>query len=215
MKNFLLIVCSLIFLGATAQNDQKARTILEQASKKMQSFQTISVAFTFTMENAKMNIHDKNNGTLLMKGKKYQVKLPEMGMQVFSDGQTVWNYMKEANQVTISTAGDEEQGVIDPNTIFNVYQQGFNYRFLEEKTVSGKSISYVELLPVDKTREYVKMVAGVEKDRQLLFSLVTHGKDGNLYGIYINDFKNNQPVSDTEFTFNKSAYPGVETVDFR
>jgi outer membrane lipoprotein-sorting protein len=215
MKNYLLITFTILFLGATAQNDQKARTILEQASKKMQSFQTISVAFNFTMENAKMNINEKNAGTLLMKGKKYQVKLPEMGMQVFSDGATVWNYMKEANQVTISSAGGEEQGVIDPNTIFNVYQQGFGYRFIEDKIVSGKTISYVELLPEDKTKEFSKMVAGIEKDRQVIYSLVTHGKDGNLYGIYVLDFKNNQPLSDSEFTFNKSLFPGVEVVDFR
>jgi len=215
MKKYLLIVCSVLFLGVSAQNDQKARMILEQASKKMQSFQTISIAFTFTMENAKMNINEKNNGTLLMKGKKYQVKLPEMGMLVFSDGQTVWNYMKEANQVTISSAGDVEQGVIDPNTIFNVYQQGFNYRFLEDKTVGGKTISYVELLPVDKTKEYSRMVAGIEKDKQLIYSLVTHGKDGNQYGIYVSDFKSNQPYPDGEFTFNKAGYPGVEIVDFR
>jgi outer membrane lipoprotein-sorting protein len=215
MKKYFITAFTLLILGATAQNDQKARSILEQASKKMQSFQTISIAFNFTMENPKMKINEKNAGTLLMKGKKYQVKLPEMGMQVFSDGITVWNYMKEANQVTISSVGGDEQGVIDPNTIFNVYQQGFIYSFLEEKSVSGKTISYVELLPDDKTKEFSKMVAGIEKERQVIYSLVTHGKDGNLYGIYILDFKNNQPLSDAEFTFNKSLFPGVEVVDFR
>ena len=100
MKIIPTLVFSLFIISAAAQTDQKARQILEQASKKMQSFQTISVAFSFTMENTKMNIHEKNNGLLLMKSKKYQVKLPDMGMQIFSDGQTVWNYMKEASQVT-------------------------------------------------------------------------------------------------------------------
>jgi outer membrane lipoprotein carrier protein len=215
MKKILIIICSFIFSSVSAQVDQKARQILEQASKKMQSFQTISIAFTFTMENAKMNIHEKNSGSLLMKGEKYQVKLPDMGMQVFSDGKTVWTYMKEANQVTISNAGDEGQGVIDPTTIFNVYQEGFIYKFMEDKSMNGKVISYVELMPLDKTKEYSKMVVGIEKDKQLIFSLVTYGKDENLYGIYVNDFKSNQPVADSDFVFDKAKFKDVEVVDFR
>jgi outer membrane lipoprotein carrier protein len=215
MKKVLIIICSFIFFSGTAQVDQKARQILEQASKNMQSFQTISITFTFTMENAKMNIHEKNSGLLLMKGEKYQVKLPDMGMQVFSDGKTVWNYMKEANQVTISDAGEEDQGVIDPTTIFNVYQEGFTYKFIEDKSVNGKVISFVELVPLDKTKEFSKMVAGIEKDKQVIFSLVTYGKDGNQYGIYVNDFKSNQSIADSDFVFDKAKFGDVEVVDFR
>jgi outer membrane lipoprotein carrier protein len=215
MKSFLIIIFSFFIFNVSAQNDQKARQILEQTSKKMQGFQTITIAFSFTMENAKMNIHEKNNGSLLMKGEKYQVKLPDMGMQVFSDGQTVWNYMKEANQVTISKAGDEEQGVIDPTTIFNIYQEGYAYKFIEDKSVNGKVISYVELLPQDKTKEFTKMTVGIEKDKLIVSSLVTYGKDGNLYGIYVNDFKSNIPIDDAEFVFDKTKFKDVEVVDFR
>jgi outer membrane lipoprotein carrier protein len=215
MNKILIIICSFIFFSVSAQVDQKARQILEQASKKMQSFQTISVDFTFTMENTKMKINEKNSGLLLMKGEKYQVKLPDLGMLVFSDGKTVWNYMKEANQVTISNAGEEGQGIIDPTTIFNVYQEGFTYKFIEDKSVNGKLISYVELVPVDKTKEYSKMVAGIEKEKQLIFSLVTFGKDENQYGIYVNDFKSNQPIADSDFVFNKAKFGDVEVVDFR
>jgi outer membrane lipoprotein carrier protein len=215
MKKILIIICSFIFFSVSAQVDQKARLILEQASKKMQSFETISVDFTFTMENVKMKIHEKNSGLLYMKGDKYQVKLPDMGMQVFSDGKSVWNYMKEANQVTISNAGEEGQGVIDPTTIFNVYQEGFTYKFIEDKPVNGKVISYVELVPVDKAKEYSKMVAGIEKEKQLIFSLVTFGKDENQYGIYVNNFKSNLPIADSDFVFNKAKFGDVEVVDFR
>ncbi len=110
MRNIFIITILLIAFRASGQNDQKALEILEQTSKKMQSFQTLSASFSFTMENAKMNVKEKNTGSLLLKGKKYQVKLPDLGMQVFSDGITVWNFMKEANQVTLSKAGDESQG---------------------------------------------------------------------------------------------------------
>jgi outer membrane lipoprotein carrier protein len=215
MKTLLFIIAISTNLILSAQNDPKAKSLLEQTSNKMQSFQTISASFTFTMENAKMNVHEKNSGSLLMKGEKYQVKLPDMGMQVFSDGKTVWNIMKEANQVTISNSGDQGEGSIDPTTIFNVYQEGYTYRFVEDKNVNGETISFVELIPSDKTKEFTKLLVGIVKDKLLVNSLVTYGKDGNLYGIYVNDFKSNQPVADSEFIFDKSKYPGIEIVDFR
>jgi len=215
MRNIAIIVLMITGMGISAQTDTKAKSILEQASKKMQSFQSISAAFTFSMENTKMNIHEKNSGSLLMKGKKYHVKLPEMGMQVISDGQTVWNFMKDANQVTISNAGDEGQGVIDPTTIFNVYQEGYTCKYIEDKQVNGKQISFIEMLPEDKSKEFTKLMVGVEKQNLVVNSLVTFGKDGNLYGIYVTDFKSDQPIADSEFFFDKTKHPDVELGDLR
>jgi outer membrane lipoprotein carrier protein len=215
MRNILISMIVLTGLTVSAQNDPKAKSLLELTSKNMQSFQTISASFLFTMDNAKMNIHEKNSGTLMMKGAKYQVKLPDMGMQVISDGQTIWNIMKEANQVTISNSGDQGEGSIDPTTIFNVYQEGYTYRFVEDKTVKGEIISYVELIPADKTKEFTKLMVGIVKDKLLVNSLVTYGKDGNLYGIFVNDLKSNIPVADSEFVFDKSKFPNIEVVDFR
>ncbi len=215
MRKIVILALLICTLGATAQNDARAKSILEETSKKMQSFQTLSATFTFTMENVKMKIKEQNSGSLLLKGQKYQVKLPDMGMQIFCDGKTVWNLMEDASQVTLSNAGEEGQGVIDPTTIFNIYQEGYQYKFIEEKTTGGKVISYIELLPADKNAEFTKLTVGIDKARTLVHSLVTHGKDGNLYGIYVNDLKPNQPIADSEFVFNKAKFPGVEVVDFR
>jgi outer membrane lipoprotein-sorting protein len=215
MRKFFVLTSLMIAFTVSAQNDQKARAILEETSKKMQSFQTISASFSFTMDNAKMNIREKNSGSLLMKGAKYQVKLPDMGMQVFSDGKTVWNFMQDANQVTISSAGDENQGVIDPTSIFNVYQEGYTYKFIEDKTIGGKTISYIDLIPVDKNKEFTNLTVGIEKAKMIVNSLVTHGKDGNLYGIYVNEFKTDQPIPESEFIFKKEQHKDIEVIDFR
>ncbi len=202
-------------LPLCAQNDQKARTLLEETSKKMQSFQTLSASFTFTMDNPKMNIREKNSGSLLLKGSKYQVKLPGMGMQIFSDGKSVWNYMEEAQQVTVTHAGDLEEGSIDPTAIFNIYQEGYLYQFVGEKNINGKTIATVDLFPTDKTKDFTKLTVNIDKARLLVSSLITHGKEGNQYGIYVDDLKTNLPVSDTEFVFNAALHKGVEVVDFR
>lgn len=214
-KIFSIVIAVLIIASVYGQSDQKAKDLLEKTSKKMQSYQTLSANFVFTMENSKMNIKEQNSGSLLLKGKKYQVQLPDLGMQVYSDGKTVWNFMSAANQVMVTSAGDDSQGGIDPSVIFNIYQEGYTFKFVEEKQESGKTISYVDLFPDDKNAEFKKITVGVDMDKLMIHSLVTHGNDGNQYGIYVKEFKTDQNIADNEFVFNKTKYPSVEEIDFR
>ena len=216
MKRFFLILLNFLVISAvTAQTDQKAKELLEQTSKKMQSFQSLSANFSFTMENKKMNIREQNSGSLLLKGEKYHVILPDLGMQVFSDGATVWNFMESAGQVMVSNVGDDSQGVIDPSSIFNVYKEGYNFKFVEEKSENGKVINYIDLIPSDRNAEFTKIAVGIDKAALMVHSLVTHGKDGNLYGIYVRDFKTNQSIPDSEFVFDRKKHANVEWIDFR
>lgn len=214
-KFFLIIITVLIAASVYGQSDQKAKDLLERTSKKMQSFQTLTANFVFTMENSRMNIKEQNSGSLLLKGKKYQVQLPDLGMQVYSDGKTVWNFMSAANQVMITNAGDDSQGGIDPSAIFNIYQEGFTFKTIGDKQESGKTISYVDLFPDDKNAEFKKITVGVDVAKLMVHSLVTHGNDGNQYGIYVKEFKTDQNIADSEFVFNKAKYPNAEEIDFR
>ena len=216
MKKIISIIITILFaVSVYGQSDQKAKDLLEKTSKKMQSYQTLSANFVFTMENSKMNIKEQNSGSLLLKGKKYQVQLPDLGMQVYSDGKTVWNFMSAANQVMVTSAGDDSQGGIDPYVIFNIYQEGYTFKSIGDKQESGKTISYVDLFPEDKNAEFKKITVGVDVAKLMIHSLVTHGNDGNQYGIYVKEFKTDQNISDNEFVFNKGKYPNIEEIDFR
>ena len=94
MKNFF--TAFLILLTATvisAQQDQKAKEILDQVSKKTQSFQTISAKFVFSMENKKENINEINNGSIKLKGRKYHVELPDLALKYIPTAEqygTIW-----------------------------------------------------------------------------------------------------------------------------
>ena len=114
MKSIFLIT-TVLFLSLllTAQQDPKAKNILDEVSAKSRTFKTISADFVFSMENKVMSINEKNDGAIKLKGQKYFVDLPGAGVKVYSNGKTIWNYMKKGNQVTISTiedAGSEQIG---------------------------------------------------------------------------------------------------------
>ena len=64
-----LIVCTGFF--SRAQQDVKAKEILDEVSNKTSSYKSIVADFVFTMQNKEMEIDERNEGTIKLKGQKY------------------------------------------------------------------------------------------------------------------------------------------------
>ncbi len=216
MKKLLLtsfLMASGIFVGA--QQDQKAKSILENVTRTTQSFQSIQATFDYIMDNKGEGIHEENRGEIIMKGEKYQLKLPRLGMEVYCDGKNVWSYMKDANEVSITSIEDESAEMMNPSRLFTIYEEGFNYRFVEETSAGGKPIYVIDLFPQTGEMEYSKIRVQIDKQQMLIKSAEMVGKEGNNYTVRVNNLKTNVPADDSLFIFNASKYPGVETVDLR
>lgn len=216
MKKIVLTSVVLFLVGAVfAQDGNKAKEILEQVSAKTKTFKSLKASFVFAMENDEMDIHERNEGTILVKGQKYQVKLPDVGVEVYSDGTTIWNYMKDGNQVTISNIDSEGSELMDPSSIFSIYERGFRSEYQGEKKVAGKSVYQIKLFPDSDEYEVSEIEVAIDKQQMMISSAVLHGTDGNLYNIEVKNLKTNVDVADSEFQFDASKYPDVEEIDLR
>ncbi|MDB4584843.1 outer membrane lipoprotein carrier protein LolA, partial [Draconibacterium sp.] len=136
-KVYLIGMILLASVIAMAQQDEKAKEILNKASEKNRSYKSMAADFVFSMKNVEMEIDEKNQGSIKIKGQKYCVELPDVGMKMISDGTTLWNYMKDGNQVTISNLEDTGNDLMDPSSLFTIYEQGFKSKFVEEKKVGS------------------------------------------------------------------------------
>ena len=208
--SFLLFV-----LLVNGQQDIKARQILEEVSKKARSYKNLSAEFIFSMENKEMDIDEKNEGSLKMNGQKYVVDLPAIGIKVFSDGQTIWNYMKDGNQVTISNTGDQGSEFLDPSSIFNIYEKGFISKLTGEKKEGKKSYYQIELTPEKPGSDITKIIISIDKAEMMVSSANFHSTDGNLYGVKIKKLDTDIDLPDSFFVFNTNEYEDVEVIDFR
>ena len=83
MKNILLVLAVLITANFANAQDAKAKEILDKVSEKTRTYASIYAEFTFSMENKEMEIDEKNEGSIKLKGQKYCVQLPDVGVEVF------------------------------------------------------------------------------------------------------------------------------------
>ena len=186
----------LIVLFTQAQQDPKAKSILDEVSTKTKAFKTISADFTFSMENKVMSINETNDGSIKLKGQKYLVDLPGAGIKVYSDGKTNWSYMKQGNQVTISTIEDSGSELMDPSSLFSIYEKGFTSKFIAEKTVTGKVVYQIDLFPDKKEFDVSKITLEINKSTMMIQSAQLHGTDGNLYGLVVKKIETDKDFPD-------------------
>ncbi len=216
MKRVWMIVALLLTVGIIyAQDDAKAKQILDQVSAKTKTFSSISADFVFSMVNEEMDINEQNVGTIKVKGQKYKVVLADAGVEVYSDGNTIWNFMRDGNQVTVTSVEEAGSELMDPSSIFSIYERGFKSKFISEKQEDGKTLDQIELYPDTDEYQVTKIEVWINKVSMMLDKATLHSTDGNLYGIVVKKMNTNTNFSDSDFVFDASKHPDVEVIDLR
>ena len=214
-KLFLLTILTLFVVVGYSQQDAKAKEILEKVTKTTQSLASIESKFSFEMNNKAEGIQDKSSGTIILKNKKYKLNVPQMGLQVFCDGKTIWTYMINANEVSISSLDEETDDLMDPTRIFTIYERGFNYKYIVESVEAGVPVYNIDLTPQKPTGDIRSIKLMINKQKSLIHGANMTGKDGNQYNVSIKEFKTEGVFKDSDFVFDASQFKGVEVVDLR
>lgn len=213
---FLLVMVGLLNLGFivnSSQNDPKAQEILDAMSQKYKEMSSFKAKFTYTLENDNSKIKESSKGEIFVKGNKFKLKLGEH--EIINNGTTVWTYMKESNEVNVSSYEPEDDD-LNPTKIYTMYKKGYKYILLSEHNDQGKVYSTVDLEPLDrKTSQFSKVRIIINKKDKTVKSWKIFEKNGNRYSYVVDNFTPNFKIEDNEFTFDKVKYPGVTEIDLR
>ena len=211
-KLFTLFFMALAF-ASQAQNDPNAKKILDAVSAKFKTYKAPQASFTYKVENAQGKALSSKKGTVTMKGNKYRVSMD--GLEIFSDGRTVWNYDRSNNEVTVNNVEGGGSQMTPQKLLTNFYDKDFLYKLNGEKKEAGRTLQEIELTPTDKSRPYHKVYLWVDKAGQAIYSARFLEKSGGRYSYTISSMKPTATVADSYFAFDKTKYPGVEVVDLR
>jgi outer membrane lipoprotein carrier protein len=213
MKNLFSVLFSsvLIFntLSIKAQHDPKAEQILNEMSKKYKSIKTFKADFSYVMESPSAGKNETISGEIFVKGEKFKLNLGNQ--EVINNGTTIWTYLKEENEVNVSTY-EPDPNEITPNNIYTVYQKGYKYLLLEETATT----QVVDLIPEDKSKKIFKIRITITKKDKSIKNWKMFEKSGNRYVYNIVKFVPNPTgIDDKFFVFDKAMHKGVEVVDLR
>ena len=201
---FFLFIVSPFFLSS--QDDKKALELLDKMSDNYKKMKGFTSSFTYSMNNLIEDIKDSFEGKISVRDEKYILFIE--GQKIINDSKTVWTYIEELNEVTISEFDPSEQE-ISLNNIFEIYKEGFTYKYLGIK----EDFSMVEIYPEDDDKSYYKILFKINNSN-LLESFTVYDNSHSLYIYSINDFVEEE-LDTTLFTFDVENYPDIEVIDFR
>lgn len=205
---FLFFACS-----AFAQKDPKAKAVLDGMSQKYQSMKGFTAGFDYTYQDA-AGSGDRQSGEIAVSGDKYRLKLP--GQEIYNDGKTVWTFIQTDSykEVTINEASQME-GELTPSNVYKMYQSGFNYRLLADKTYQGKAVHVVELIAQKSNAPFKEVKLMVDKTTKDLLGWEMFDGQGGMFAYSFKNLKAAPNQAADYFVFDIKKYPGIEVIDLR
>ena len=214
-KSFLLTALILAMsIMVLAQQDPKAKEILDAMSNKYKSISSFQADLSYTMTNTTEGIDESYNGKIAVKGDMYRLMMQDQ--EIYNDGTTIWTFLPNLDEpeVTIDN-NNPEGGDITPSSIFNIYQEGYKYLYLNSANIDSKSYDIVDLVPNDKDAQYFKVRIEIGTKDRLLRTFTLFDREGSEYSYLITNFKSDINLSDAYFRFDTSKLTEDQIIDIR
>lgn len=209
----LLLFLFLAAFEVVAQKDPKAKTVLDGMSQKYQSMKGFTASFDYTFQDGG-GPGDRQTGEIAVSGEKYRLKLPDQ--EIFNDGKTVWTFIQTDTykEVTVNDVAQME-GELTPSNIYKMYQAGFNYKLLADKTYQGKAVNVVELTALKANAPFKQVKLMVDKATKDLLGWEMFDGQGGVFSYSFKNLKAAPSLPATYFVFDSKKYPGIEVIDLR
>jgi len=197
-----------------AQVDPKADNLIKRSRKKLRSLESFTVQFSYQVENKADTTQKRisKSGTLRYRPRQNKFAVDMGDLLIVCNGQTIWQYLKKENEVTITFYNPKEGFSLD--RIFRIYDQDMKVRLDKSETYKGQTIHKISLFPISDTTDYFRVEVWLNEATELPQRIKFSHRDGTVVEY---ELKNFQVVSlpDTEFVFDTRKYPGISVVDLR
>ncbi|GIV27467.1 MAG: hypothetical protein KatS3mg027_1281 [Bacteroidia bacterium] len=215
---FILCFSFLVIYAQTeAEKDPKAKAILDNISKTTKTYSTITADYVMIVYNKEKKKTEEQTGKIELKGDKFKLEIP--GNTIVSDGKTLWNFNKDAKELTIKNynPNDDKNETITPNNFFTIYEQGYKYKYDKKENVGKVSCDVINLYPAIKPekKKFHTIKLYIDNSKKQIVQAKVLMKNGEVYVYTVKKFSPNLPISDNYFTFDTKGLKPDQITDER
>lgn len=211
MKRIILIaiyISSILLLTIPVYSQNKeCNTILDKIVAEYDNSKGVSANFNITTKGNGYN--SEVGGKILLKDKMFSFKTSEM--ECGYDGETLWTYVINSEEINLSIPEEEEIVNINPYLLFKNYKERFKC------SSATKSGDYETILLTPKHTNDVITNIKVTINSKVLYptKIEIENKDKTKVIISVSNYNKNYNLDNSKFIFNEKNYPNIEIIDLR
>ena len=189
-----------------------AVTLYSQEDKATKLLKAVQDKYK-TIKDLSADIKQTTAGRTSFSGKIYykdenKFYLDLKNLNIVSNGTTVWNFNRKENKVIINNFDESDPSALSLNEIINEYPKDSKISY---ESSNGKDILVVTPKP-DSDLNFEQAKLWINKDNLVEKILIERAASGEIY-IELSNYKLNQDLPDTKFTFNPPE--GSTVIDLR
>ncbi len=205
MKKILLLAVGIF--ASIMIKAQSAQDFFNEVIYKTKSYQDISIVFSYSIIFDDESLNEKMNGYASIKGDSYMLNLGDQVM--ISNGELVWNYLIDDEEVMISEATEDNNS--SPIAILDAFSKDVTASFIDSYDIYLSTIELKE----KEGETFEKIQISVDSRNLTLKKIHVFNTDGSELIYEITSFTTNQNLPDNMFIFDEKLHPNVEVIDMR
>ncbi|WP_438945541.1 LolA family protein [Sediminibacterium sp.] len=188
------------FFFTQAQNDPNAKKVIDAFGSKVKASKGITASFSLKSFTSKGKANGNKALSLSMRGEKYVLKQGKT--EIICDGKNVYNF-DGAKTITKSAVEESSQTLSPQKLLAGSYDKDFSYKLVN----SNGSFNEIEMVPLDKRKNFQKVTLFFNKKTSLLSKASIVDKSNNITELGVNNINLNAKLADAIFVFTRSNYP--------
>lgn len=212
-RSLLGLLVSIVPIFAAV--DEKALEILDKTSAYYQGLENFSATYNLTIQYPEEDVVQYAKISITARGPQYRLSYDQK--ETITDGETVWVYDKELQEVTISEYAKTDSD-LNFAELYNLYQQGYRSVYIGERIVhKTKNIvrDIVQLTPLHEDSSFASITLEVDRATAQIHGWEVVQNEETRYICTVCSFSVNIPLSDAYFTFDIDAHGDLEVIDLR
>lgn len=193
--------------------DTRGKEIAAQFSKKMAALRSFRATINLEIQYPQLKAPRVYTANIEARGAQYYFN--GMGLEIYSDGRSRWQFVASSKEVTITTVDSTSTSPVDnPLRLFSSYQDDFRIQFRGERTEGGHTYYDLSLYPHDINQPYSQIHIALYKQTLLPAKFSYFGRDGSRYIVELKKFEPNAQVRSV-FSLDTKKLKGVTVTDLR
>lgn len=207
---FVVLLIITISMSLSGQKDPEALQVLKEFSRTASAAPSVTIDFTLNTYDSREGNSDSFTGTVVISGDSFRLTLPDNN--VYTNGITIWNYLPDENEVTITSPDPGDDSFFSkPSRIFSMYEEGYKIRLLEQSSTYW----VIDLYPTDINVNLIHVRLRIGKQKYDLKEAEYKTKEGMTATLKADRYDLTYKPAGDFFIFNPSGHKGIEIIDMR